>query len=58
MIRSIIDCKKCLLHKEIKESYVLCNRVKNFSVVVHIMPSNHNKGFKNGEMVVDCQLED
>lgn len=52
------NCKKCKCHREIKESYVLCGRVKNFSVVIPIVPSNHNNGFKNGDLVVDCQLED
>ena len=58
MITLLEECKKCLLFNGMKESYVLCRRVKNFSVVVPAMPSNDNKGVKNGEMVVDCQLED
>ncbi len=58
MITLLEECKKCLLFNGMKESYILCKRVKNFSVVIPAMPSNDNKGFKNGVMVVDYGREE
>lgn len=59
MKKSLNDCKSCRLHKGMEnDNTVKCGMVKDYTVVVNAMPSNRNKGFRNGEIVVECKYEE
>ena len=53
-IESLENCKKCPQFAGMYDvSTIKCNR-HSTTVVVICQPSSHNKGFKNGVMIVRC----
>ena len=57
-ILSLDNCKVCEYHKDIRpDNSVRCGRLKDIIGYVLIIPSNWNKGFKNGELIVHCNKE-
>ncbi len=59
-VKTLEDCQsnKCKVYRGMEGTFVRCGRIKQFTVMVPSMPSNDNKGFKNGVVVVNCGIED
>ena len=54
MIIAIEECEKCKHYKGMDESFVRCNHIEEFNVMVISRPSFYNEGFNNGDKIVLC----
>lgn len=54
---SFNKCLKCEHNKGRRGTFLICGCHGEFNVTFPVLPSFYNKGFKNGELVVECPLK-
>ena len=51
---SLDYCKKCSFFKGMSSTLVICNHLIKYNAMILSMPSNSNKDFDSGIMIVRC----
>ena len=54
---NINHCLKCIYNRGyFDDSTMKCKRLEDVITLAMIRPANYLKGFKNGDIIVDCKL--